>query len=95
MQARLLFGLLDGVVTGLAEALQVGFIPEQIRIASMCRLVIRDEPGRIALEPTADPACEEIAKQDAPSELLPSRGFVPAPPGLLVTLLAWHSGVPA
>lgn len=82
MQRCLFFALFDGVVTGLAEGLQVGFIPEQALIATVRDDMVTDQQGGVAFELAAilGLACVEIAKEYAKPQPLPSGRLVPSLP---------------
>jgi hypothetical protein len=80
MQRCLLFSLLVAIVTGLAQCLQVGLVPEQALITAMRNDVIANEQRCIAFELTAPAALIQITEEDGEPQRLPSRRLIPAPP---------------
>jgi len=85
MQRRLLFALLDRVMTRLAERLQVGLIPEQAHITTMRPDVIAHQQRGVDLNPAAARALTrvEIAAEDTQTQIAPARELVPGFPGQL------------
>lgn len=81
--AHSLFGtLFVTVMAGLAQALQVCGIKEQIAVATMRDLVIAHQLRRVRLDPTAHLTSEQIADQRIPAQPLPARRLIPRPPRL-------------
>lgn len=88
--ARPFLPLLRAVVAGLAQALQVGRIPEQPLISAMRLDVVSNEIRTIA-DARATGAGEESGRDALPPQPLPCRGLVPLAPS--INLIA-HAGLP-
>ena len=83
VQASLLLGLLELIVTTLAERLQVSLAPEQLRITTVRLDVVTHEQLAIALDQPALPAGVEIAQEDTETKQPPTGDLVPGFPGRL------------
>ncbi|WP_368517470.1 hypothetical protein [Rhizobium sp.] len=81
--------LLQAVVAGLAQAVQIALIPEQRLVAVVRRLVVCHELRCVSLDATASLhlASEEITDQNAHAQLLPTSRLIPGSPWLRAVTL--------
>lgn len=85
-----LLGLLELVVAGLAERLDVVLVPEEIRVATVRDDVVTDQERSVRLDPAAlgTLAGEEISGEDPKAKQLPALQVEPSAPRLLCLAVA-------